>query len=122
MTVRDIYKYGIGLLDLSVEELEDMDFGDFILQVDAKLLMQDEQIEDLADNLLPYHAIFTSVLMGSSGNMKKSYDSREMARSLYPKERVWGPKNKTGKSNKDYKSSKEELIKKFELDLDEIDL
>lgn len=89
------------------------EYGDFIIEVESTLLYEDEKAEITADTLLPYIARYTSLLMASSGNMKKSFDPEESAKKLYPKDYIWGEETAP---EKDYESSKEELLREFNLD------
>lgn len=94
-----------------------MDFGDFILHVDSNLLMEDERRSADADRQLPFHALFTAFIMQSSGNMKKGFDPLDTAQKLYPSELAWGEESSSNKKEKkDYKTSKEDLLKTFELE------
>lgn len=95
-----------------------MPLGDFALTVDSHLLMEDEKLLDMADTILPYQALFTAMLMQSSGNMKKNFDALKTAEMLYPSERAWGADEPTGtgkNAKKDYEQGKQELLEKFNL-------
>ena len=105
------------MLGLSVAELEAMPYGDFLLIVESNLLMEDERRQADADSQLPFHALFTAFNMQATGNMKKSFDPLETALKLYPSEVAWGEdESDAGKKNKDYKTSKEDLLNTFEIE------
>lgn len=117
MTLIEVYKYGIGLLGMSLAEVLDTEVVAFIPLVEGNLLMEDERLESLTDAIMPFHAKNSAMIIGSSGNMGKNYDHMQMARMLYPKEDIWG----TGPiedTEMTYEESKDSLIKTFNINED----
>lgn len=115
----DVYKYGIGLLGLSLDEVMEMDVISFVPLVEGNLLMEDERRDDLADTLMPFHAKNAAMIVASSGNMGSNFDPMELASALYPKEEIWGTVFAED-SPKTYKESKNTLIETFNINEDEI--
>lgn len=120
MTLLEVYKYGIGMLGMTLVEVLDMEVVDFIPLVEGNLLMEDERMENLADTLMPFHAKNTAMVVGSSGNMGKNFDHMEMARMLYPKEEVWGTQINSDKEGT-YEDKRDSLMTTFNIDKKDID-
>lgn len=96
-----------------------MELGDFILHVDSKKLAEEERAELLSDHLLPYMSVLSGTIMQSSGNMKKTFEPLDFAKTIYPSERVWGPEETAEVSKKDYIEERAKLEQRFNLSSEE---
>ena len=96
-----------------------MELGDFILLVDSRKLAEEDKVELLSDHLLPYLSVLSGTIMQSSGNMKKSFEPVEFAKSIYPSERVWGTEETAEGTAKDYHEERAKLAQRFNLSSEE---